>query len=185
MILPEPIDQTTTKFDASLEYNGKESQWRLNLHGSLFDNSNPALRWQDPGFTLPGANTRWWRTLWAARAGARQPVLPARSFRYPSAHRYHSLTGTLSVGLMQQDDDFHAIRSWCARRPLPRDSLEGEVYVYSLRTGMTSRPYQATCAEGQYSYDERDNRTPKESYLYEVMDSGKNPNPAIAVPTNR
>ena len=315
VVLPEPIDQTTTDVDASLEYNGDQSQWKLNLHGSLFDNSHSSLRWEQPGFSTagntgggtgggPGSGTgpgggvgpgggpgpgggsgsgpggngsgpggngsgpggtgsgpgggtgsgpgggsgsgpgggsgsgpgggsgsgpgggsgsgSSAASAFAASAITLAAVPPVSSFAAPAAaaagpggggpggggpgggitlpgygqlslppdNQFFQLglsgstrvsdttrfTGTLSVGLMQQDEDFlpYGIDgSAAATAPLPRSSLDGEVRLYSVRAGVTSRPIRPLRLKAQYIYDERDNRTPKDSYLYDVMDSGK------------
>lgn len=181
VMLPEPIDQTTTEMDAALEYNGKKSQLKLTLHGSLFNNADSRLRWENPGFVTPGAVTL---------PAAGQISLPPDNRFFQLGLSGSSqvgattrLTGLASIGLMQQDEPFLPYGLTTAGG-LPRDSLDGEVYVYSLRAGLTSRPFKPLRLKAQYRYDERDNRTPEAAYLYDVMDSGKTQNPAVAV-TNK
>ena len=182
VILPEPVDYTTTEIDAALEYNGQQSQWRLNLHGSLFQNANSRVRWEEPGFSVGGGS---------GPGSGRGLTLPTQGqLSLPPDNQFFQVglsgstaltdttrfTGLLSAGLMQQDDSFlpYGIDgSAAATAALPRDSLDGEVYVYSARAGLTSRPIQRLRLNAQYSYDERDNRTPREVYLYDVMDSGQ------------
>ncbi len=178
VILPEPIDQTTTEMDAALEYNGEKSQLRFTFHGSLFDNDNEALRWEEPGFATGGGTT----------------LPPAGQLALPPDNTFFQvgvsgstlvsettrLTGLLSVGLMQQDEDFLPY-GLSTPGGLPRSSLDGEVYVYSARAAVSSRPFKPLRLNARYRYDERDNRTPKAAYLYDVMDSGKTPQPAVAV----
>ena len=185
VILPEPIDQTTTEVDANLEYNGEQSQWKLNLHGSFFNNDHSSLRWEDPGFNTPGGGP--------GGGGVRLP--PQGQLALAPDNQFFQLglsgssrvtdttrvTGTLSVGLMQQDDDFLPYGLSGSVGPLPRSSLDGEVYVYAGRIGLTSRPIRPLRLKAEYSYDERDNNTSQEAYLYDVMDSGKTPNPAIPI----
>ena len=184
VILPEPIDQTTTEVDASLEYNGRESQWRLNLHASLFDNDYSSLRWENPGFTTPGNVT-----LPDAGQLALAPDNQFYQLSLSGATRLTDttrFTGALSVGLMQQDEDFlpYGIDgSAAATAALPRSSLDGEVWVYSARAGITARPIRPLRLKAQYRYDERDNDTPQEEYSYDRMDSGSVPqNPVTNEP---
>jgi len=76
---------------------------------------------------------------------------------------------------MQQDDDFlpYGIDgSDAATGALPRDSLDGEVYLYSARAVLTSRPTRPLRLKAQYRYDERDDQTDRATYTYDVMDSG-------------
>jgi MtrB/PioB family decaheme-associated outer membrane protein len=188
VILPEPIDQTTTEVDANLEYNGEQSQWRLNLHASLFDNDYDSLRWENPGFdtsdfgggggggggvlTLPGQGQ-----LALAPDNQFYQLSLSGATRLSDTTRF---TGALSVGLMQQDEDFlpYGIDgSPAATKALPRSSLDGEVWLYSARAGITARPVKPLRLKAQYRYDERDNDTPQETYTYDRMDSGSTSQP--------
>ena len=186
VILPEPIDQTTTEVDANLEYNGEQSQWRLNLHASFFENDYDSLRWQDPGFDVvpPGS-------------GNNPPTLPSQGqLALAPDNQFYQLslsgatrltdttrfTGALSVGLMQQDEDFLPYSLGGSVGDLPRGSLDGEVWVYSARAGITARPIRPLRLKAQYRYDERDNDTPHESYTYDRMDSGSTSGPITNEP---
>ena len=182
VILPEPIDQTTTDVDASLEYNGEQSQWRLNLHGSFFDNDYSSLRWANPGFDTSGVG--------GGGGGGGGLTLPDQGqLALAPDNQFYQLTlsgagrltdttrftGALSVGLMQQDEDFlpYGIDgSAAATATLPRSSLDGEVYVYSARAGITARPLKPLRLKAQYRYDERDNDTPQAAYTYDRLESG-------------
>lgn len=178
VILPEPIDQTTTELDAGLEYNGEQSQLRLTLHGSLFNNSYSSLRWEEPGFTTSGRTTLPNEGQLALAPDNRFFQLGlSGSSRISGTTR---VTGLLSVGLMQQDD-FFLPYGLNASTALPRSSLDGEVSVYSMHAGFTSQPLRSLRLKAQYRFNERDNRTPQAAYLYEVMDSGKPPHPKVTV----
>ena len=176
VILPEPIDQTTTEIDANLEYSGGESQWRLNLHASLFENDYESLRWANPGFDTSGFGGGL--TLPDQGQLALAPDNQFYQLSLSGATRLTDttrFTGALSVGLMQQDEDFlpYGIDgSAAATAALPRSSLDGEVWVYSARAGITARPIRPLRLKAQYRYDERDNDTPQETYTYDRMDSG-------------
>lgn len=165
-LLPEPIDQTTTDFDASVEYSGAGSQWRLGLQGSFYDNAYRSLQWENP--TVSG--------------GAGEPgqlaLAPDNRFlqlALSGAHRLNDttrLTGLLSAGLMQQDEAFLPYQVGGAVGALPRTSLDGEVYVYAARLGLHARPSQRLRLNARYRYDERDNQTPQATYNYVILDSG-------------
>ena len=174
VILPEPVDQTTTEMDAKLEYSGKQSQWSLKLHASLFDNANSSLRWEDPGFTNTSGTP--------LPSEGQLALAPDNSFfqlSFSGATRITDttrFTGAFSVGLMQQDETFlpYGIDgSAAATAALPRDSLDGEIWVYNARLGMTARPIRPLRLKARYSYDERDNRTPQADYTYDRLESGE------------
>ncbi len=179
VILPEPVDQTTTEMDASLEYADKRSQWSLNLHTSLFNNANSRLRWEDPGFTVLGGTT-----LPAEGQLALPPDNRFFQLSFSGATRITDttrFTGALSIGLMQQDQAFlpYGIDgSAAATAALPRNSLDGEVWVYNARLGLTARPIRPLRLKAKYSYDERDNQTPQASYDYDRLESGSTPSVA-------
>mgnify|MGYP000267120035 CR=1 FL=1 len=65
--------------------------------------------------------------------------------------------------------------------PLPTRNLDGKVDTGNYALTLTARPFPKARVKLADRYDERDNRTPQSDYLYEVMDSGKTPNPAVAV----
>jgi MtrB/PioB family decaheme-associated outer membrane protein len=168
-LLPEPIDQTTTDFDASLEYNGGRSQWRLGLQGSFYDNEHAFLRWETP----------------AIAAGATAAGAPGQLALPPDNHFLQftlsgsqlvsdttRLTGLFSAGLMEQDDAFLPYTVAGVSPALPRSSLDGEVWVYAAQLGVTARPVQKLRLNAKYRYDERDNQTPQASYDYVRLDSG-------------
>jgi len=176
VILPEPVDQTTTQMDASLEYSNKRTQWKMNFHTSLFNNANSSLRWEDPGFAVSGGAS--------LPAEGQLALAPDNRFFQLSFSGATSITdttrftGAWSVGLMKQDDAFlpYGIDgSAAATAALPRDSLDGEVRVYNARLGLTSRPLKPLRLKAKYSYDQRDNRTPQAAYDYDRLDSGRTP----------
>ncbi len=47
-LLPEPVDFETDKLNATLRYNGQDTQMEFAYNGSLFYNNNESLEWTDP-----------------------------------------------------------------------------------------------------------------------------------------
>jgi len=168
VLMPEPIDQTTTDFNASVEYNGERSQWRLGMQGSFFDNEYSYLRWENPNSTYPA---------WPAGDG-QLALAPDNQFLQLALSGSHLLTdttrvtGLLSAGLMQQDEAFLPYTINGVSPALPRSSLDGEVYVYAAQLGLSARPMSRLRVNARYRYDERDNQTPQADYDYIILDSG-------------
>jgi MtrB/PioB family decaheme-associated outer membrane protein len=67
---------------------------------------------------------------------------------------------------------------------LPRKSLDGEIFTTVLNFGIDSRPLPKLRLDAGYRFDNRDNKTPRETYVYIPADSedqeGSNPVDPIA-----
>jgi MtrB/PioB family decaheme-associated outer membrane protein len=170
-LLPEPIDQTTTNFDASVEYSGERSQLRLNLHGSYFENEYSFLQWETP--TIIGITGQ----------EGQMALAPDNSFLQASLSGSHlfgettRLTAVLTAGRMEQDEAFLPYTAGGDTSFLPTDSLDGEVNVYGALIRLTSRPMDRLRLSAKYRYDERDNQTPQWAFPYVILDSDATSNP--------
>lgn len=177
-LLPEPIDYRTQEFDASARYNGRTQQFELRYYLSLFDNANDSLTWQNPYATIPG---------WSPAAG------------YPNGHgslglapdnRFHQvsvlwgynlsertrLMADVAFGRMTQNEPFlpYTVNPTLAAsivRPLPRTSLDGRIDTTVANLRVSSRPTDRLNWSASYRYDDRDNRTPRDEYVYIGGDS--------------
>ena len=164
-LLPEPIDYDTDKVNAILSYADHRGQLDLSYQASLFNNNHNSLTWQDP-FNP------------AASAGS-MSLAPDNEFHqlsltggYFLPYKSH-LTGLLSVGRMTQDQNFqpYTINSNASSSALPRNSLDGEVWMTTAQLKLSSRPINSLRLNAELRYNERDNNTPVETYNYVVLDS--------------
>jgi MtrB/PioB family decaheme-associated outer membrane protein len=160
-LLPEPIDYETNKMNLALRYTSRETQMEFAYHGSLFNNHETSLTWQDP-FDL-------------ARTG-RIGLEPDNQMHQLSATLGHMLSPTsrltalVSLARLTQDDDFLPYSTTETNYALPRDSLDGEVWVKRGMLKLTSRPLRRLRLSAQYRYDERDNKTDVNDYYYYLAD---------------
>ncbi|HET7845619.1 MAG TPA: MtrB/PioB family decaheme-associated outer membrane protein [Xanthomonadales bacterium] len=178
VILPEPVDYATDQIDATLRWGTEKAQFQAAYYGSLFHNDNTALTWTNPFSAING---------WDASAG--YPTGQG-SISSPPDNQFHQLslaggwnfspatrfTGDVAFGRMKQDDRFlpYTINPTLAAsvtQPLPRDSLDGRIDTTVVNLGVYSRPTDRFHWNAAYRYDDRDNRTPRDEYVYIGGDS--------------
>lgn len=178
ILLPAPVEQRTQRFDAALLYAGRERQFRLGYHLSLFDNQQGRLRWENPYAGVAG---------WAGSAsfpsgiGQAQPA-PDNQFHQLSLAMTQALgaqtrlSADLALGRLRQDERFLAysidpVLLAGAQRGLPRPSLDGRIDTTLLNLRLLSRPGSGWQWQAAYRYDDRDNRTAMAEWLYIPGDS--------------
>lgn len=164
-LLPEPIDYDTDIVNTTLSYVSDSGQLDLSYQASLFNNNHDSLTWQDP-FNP------------ASSAGS-MSLAPDNEFHqlsltggYFLPYKSH-LTGLLSVGRMTQNQNFqpYTINPSASSSALPRNSLDGEVWLTTAQLKLSSRPINSLRLNAELRYNERDNNTPVETYNYVVLDS--------------
>lgn len=177
-LLPEPIDYQTREFDAAARYNGRRSQLELRYHLSLFDNANTSLNWQNPFAQIPG----WGPDVGYPDGQGSLGLAPSNRFHQASAVVGHNLsdrtriTADAAFGRMTQSDPFlpYTINPTLAAsivQPLPRGSLDGRIDTTAFNLRLTSRPSARLNWGASYRFDDRDNRTPRDEYIYIGGDS--------------
>ena len=181
VILPKPIDYTTQEGDITLTYNRPMFQGRLNYHLSIFEDNQDNLIWENP-FT-----SSWDASQDYNNGGLGQMALePDNSAHQISASGAYLVTpttrliGSFSYGRMLQDDPFlpytinsslNAANGVSSPVPLPRNSLDGDVTTLHGTAGLAANPLPKTDVKVQYTFDKRDNNTPRDIYLTIPNDS--------------
>jgi len=176
-ILPEPIDQTTDLVEVNVAYTGKKLQGTFAYSASFFNNDERSLTWANP-FT---AHPQWDPSQdYAAGGQGRLGLNPdnaAHNFSLALGYTLNPTTrmaGNFSYGLMLQNEKFlpYTINSsLLVPTPLPREDLDGIVHKYHANVTVTNRPMQKLDLKGQYTFDKRDNDTPRDTYLTVPNDS--------------
>lgn len=162
-LIPEPINYETDLVDVAFRYARDKAQFALEYHGSVFKNPNESLAWDDP-FSFTG------------RYG-NQGVPPDNQLHQLSLSggyqlgREYNLTGVVSVGRATQNESFQPYDTGGFGGALPRDSLDGEVWMTNVQLRLAYRPSGKFRLEASYRYDERDNQTPVDSWGGVVADS--------------
>lgn len=177
VLLPEPVDYTTEQFDAMLRFSTRKFQLDAAYYLSVFSNDDRALTWTNPYSAIAG---------WAAGTG--YPAVGQLSL--PPDNRFHQvslnagynfsestrLSASYARGRMTQNElylPYTNIPSLAASitQPLPRDSLDGRIDTTVANLRLASRPTDNFSWNASYRYDERDNRTPRDEYVYIGGDS--------------
>lgn len=178
VLAPEPVDYLTQTADVALTFARPDYQIRIGYYMSLFDNENSALSWQNPYTTING---------WAASAGfpsglGQMHLEPDNEFHQVYASGGWSfgdtmrLTGDLSYGRATQDDAFlpytiNPVLAASITQPLPRTSLDGKVDNTYAALRFSHRPWNTFYWNANLRYDDRDNGTPHNEYVYIPGDS--------------
>lgn len=177
-LLPEPVDYQTREVDVALSYFDRVKQFEVRYRVQLFENDNPVLRFQNPFATISG-----WTPSTGYPTGFGEMALPPdNQFHQLSVASGYNFTNGMrasadfAIGRMTQDEPFlpyTAIPTLAASitQPLPRTSLDGEIdtTVANLRLG--DRPTDRLFWNASLRYDDRDNQTPHDEYVYIGGDS--------------
>ncbi|MCL7421488.1 MAG: MtrB/PioB family decaheme-associated outer membrane protein [Methylobacter sp.] len=185
-ILPRPIDYDTDDVNFELNYGDQTSQLSLRYHLSIFDNVD-ALTWQNPYSLRPPLLTAY------PDQGrlAREPDNQAHKVSLNFGHRFNHttrLTGAFSYGWMLQNQDFlpYTVNpNLSVTTPLPRNSLDAQANNLHGNLTFTARPFEKTDLKARYTYTERDNQTPIDTYTILRNDSeDQDTDPASALKRN-
>ena len=179
-LLIAPVDYNTDSMDVSLSYTGQTAQFTLAYYLSVFNNVNQSLRWDNP-YLRPTGNT--WAPGTDFAAGARgQLALPpdnqSQQFTFSGGYRLGSttrITTNLSYGWMEQNDPYlpYTINSSLnVPVDLPRTNLDSRIETLHFTLGLSVRPLRKLNIRANYSYDDRDNKTPRDFYQLVLNDSG-------------
>ena len=163
--LPEPVDYDNDKVNATLHYDGDDGQFDLSYHISLFDNKNDSLSWQDPFNPTTSVGS-----ISLAPDNEFHQLSFSGGYTLPLKSR---LTGLVSLGRMTQSQDFqpYTINPDTFSLSLPRNSLDGEVWLTTVQLKLSTRAVDKLRLSAELRYNERSNQTPIDTYNYVVLDS--------------
>lgn len=178
VVLPEPVDWTTQQMDASLRYSNRKFQFDASYYVSLFSDANTSLTWANPYTIIAG---------WAAGSGfptavGQLSLPPDNQFHQLSVNAGYNLSdatrlsASLSRGRMTQNETFLPytnipVQAASITQPLPRDSLDGRIDTTVFNLRIASRPSTDFSWSASWRYDDRDNKTPRNEYVYIGGDS--------------
>lgn len=162
--LIQPLNYETNEVEGGINYTADRWQVRLAYLGSWFSNKDLSLQWEN-AFTGPDDGRM-----------AQAPDNKSYNVSLSGAVNITSRTiasGTVSLGQSEQDDSFlpYTINPALAGTPLPRSSFDGKVDLtqYSLR--VTSAEWSRLRLTGDFRYNKRDNKSPRDSYDYVLADN--------------
>ena len=167
-VIARDIDYDMNEFAASLTFKDKDWQHILSYTLSLFDNNNHALRFDNP----------FNQSQWAAGSNfsdgavgqvGYEPDNEAFTVNYQGGYNFNPstrITANVSYGQMTQDAAFLPYSSvHAATVPLPRTNLDGEIDTLHANVNMFTHYGRNIDLRVRYTYDDRDNNTPRDIYM--------------------
>ena len=167
-VFPAPVDYTTDRFTAGVEFNGRMAQVRFEFTGSDFDNGYNSVTWDSP---IP---------LGYGDEVAQSALEPDNKYHLISLTGAFNITRNLratakvSTGTMEQDDPFlaYSIAPMYADRALPREALNGELEtsMFNLLGRVYWRVTDRFNITAAWKSNERDNQTPVDIYTPVILE---------------
>ncbi len=166
--LTQPIEFTTDQVDVGLGYAGNSWNAKVSYLGSFFRNDEAGYAW-DNAYTTGNVD----------RGVQSQP--PDNDFQQVSlSGAWHgpartTLAGNIATGRMEQNEQFlpYTVNPNLSTQPLPRQNLDAEVDTTNVYLRATSSPWRPLRLNAEYRLDDRDNKTPADSYWYVITDAAR------------
>jgi MtrB/PioB family decaheme-associated outer membrane protein len=153
-VIPDLIDQNHEQINLGLNYHGEQLTLGAAYYGSLFVNNVTGMSWAS--WAAPG-NTQ---TLGRAPSNQFHQLSLNGSYALSSSTR---LSGNLSYGRSTQNETFLTDISTPF---VPVTSLNGLLVSKGLNLKLQSRPLADLVVSASYKLDDRDNRTPVNTYAF-------------------
>jgi len=185
--LPERVDQITQSWEAALGWAVDTLQLDLQYYGQYYNDHEKSVVWENPYL----ANAAWspnagyppsapcFGTPGCGLGQKHQPpdnwfnqVIASGGYNLPWWNT--RITTNAAFGWMTQDDKFlpYTVNSSLqAPIGLPRTSLDGQINTYLVNFQVHSEPIEKSRLDLRYRYDNRDNQTPRDVYVYIRNDS--------------
>jgi MtrB/PioB family decaheme-associated outer membrane protein len=171
--IAEPIDYTSDDLELAVSYGADWWQTSLTYYGSIFNNDNESLQWDNPFTSGAGADAG--QQALAPDNESHQVSL-AGSMTLP---RRTTLNGQVSYGHMTQDEDLlpYTTNNLLGAGALPVNSADAEVDTLNVNLRAVSSPWRKVTFEGELRYNDFNNKTPVNPYSYVNTDSTLAPIP--------
>jgi MtrB/PioB family decaheme-associated outer membrane protein len=164
--LVEPVDYTTDQIDASIAYLGARWQAKLSYYGSIFNNDNTSLTFQN-AFTFP-PNTSGQLAL--PPGNEFHQVRASGTYLFTPGTR---ATADIAWGRMTQNEGFLAptINPAITTGALPGSSLDARAKTLDANAKVVSQLTEQLTANASYARHERDNDTSQAVYPWVTTDT--------------
>lgn len=163
--LPDPIDQSTDQFRLSAEYTSPRGFFQIAYYGSVFKNNVQSFTWQDVSDPTKTA------TMGSAPDNQYHRISMTGAYKFSPSTR---LVADLAIARNTQDQSYvTAGQNIQFPLGLPASSLDGLVVTKKANLRLTSRPLKDFSVVAAYKYDDRDNRTPINTYVFQDANEGR------------
>jgi MtrB/PioB family decaheme-associated outer membrane protein len=154
--LPDLINQSTDQYNVSFNYTGEQAFLQAAYYGSIFRNHVDSMNWQDP--FLP--------TLTAHMSTA--PSNEFHQITLTGGYHFSPTTKLVMFGSYARNTQNDQFQADPGNSPLglPVSSLDGLVVTKAFNAKLTSKPMTGLNLTAAYKYDDRDNRTPVNTYMF-------------------
>ena len=171
LMLPEPIDSNTTQVDVRLSYVGEKLNMSLGYYGSFYKNSNSIISPNIPGGSLyPPVGTTALPLSTGLQGILSNPLAlpPDNQAQFVDLTGNYALTDTtrvkfkLSYSQARQDQSFDG--AGLTGAPAGVANLGGAVDTKLALVGITSRPIPKLSLLADFSYQDKNDKTPLAAY---------------------
>jgi MtrB/PioB family decaheme-associated outer membrane protein len=158
-IIPDPIDQTTDQYNVSLNYTGDKAFMQVAYYGSVFRNDVKGITWQDVNDPTKTA------TISSPPSNDFHQFLITGGYNFTPTTK---LVVDASYARNTQNDQFVA-PGQNAQFPvgLPVSSIDGLVVTKAFNARLTAKPLRGLNLVANYKYDDRDNQTPIQTFIFQ------------------
>jgi len=165
--LPLPINTVTNSLEAGAAWAGRYASVRLSYSGSWFSDENDGLLFTNPYTPIVPGSTAG--ELGDPPSNHLQQLTGSGTIELPWFAT--TLTSSVSVGTLRQDQSFLPVSTLAAANALGETSLNGDVHLSHYAAGLASRPLPKLSLRGNAAYDGRDDKNPVLSVPYIVTDT--------------
>jgi len=176
VIVPEKIDWNTHDGDVLLRYASDRLQGEVGYEVSRFEDDTASLTWQNPYAAIGGWNpAAGFPTGFGSRS-----LAPSNWFHQVKASAGYNLPYDTRImthaafGWMLQNDNFAPYTvnpALSVTTPLPEQDAHAEINTHDMGVRITSRPIEHLRALAEWRMDDRDNDTPRKTFIYPGGDS--------------
>jgi MtrB/PioB family decaheme-associated outer membrane protein len=177
MLVPEKRNWQTHEVDSRLRYGDEVKQFEIGYENSYFDNRNDFLTFQNAFSGVGG----WAPSVGFPTGFGRKGGPPDNSFHQIFGSGGYSLpfwrtriSGHASFAWYRQNDDFlpYTVNpNLLVPVGLPRGGANGEINATNVNLRVSSRPLDRLRVDANYRFDNRDNDTERDTFIYVPGDS--------------
>jgi MtrB/PioB family decaheme-associated outer membrane protein len=155
VILPDLVDTSTDQYNLGLNYTGDKGFAQVGFHSTLFKNKVTSLTWQDP------SNLATSSTISSTPNNQFHQLNLTGGYNFSPATK---LVMNAGYGRNTQNDSF--LTDPQLPLGIPQSSLNGLVVSKDFNLKLTARPRKGLNLAAGYKFDDRDNRSPVNTYVF-------------------
>ena len=170
LVLPNPTEYATDTFKAAVDWLGTKSFATLSYYGSFFHDTYDSMSWSNPFIKAPATVPTGTLSGFPTDTISSFPSNQVNQINLTGGYDFSPstrLNGGLSYARGEQDMAYPGTGN-VGLTPLgvPDVSLHGVVDVTHLDLKLTNQSWKALTLAAGVKFNERDNKTPSNSYTY-------------------